>query len=73
MAKSWSPVLELMSAACAPETLDLLARFSVLTRLREHENSNLFSKLRVYDGEKLKDSDPKAKTLQEYRDAAGTT
>jgi serine protein kinase len=62
---------ELANANCAPETLDLLARFSVLTRLREHENSNLYSKLRVYDGEKLKDTDPKAKTLQEYRDAAG--
>ena len=62
---------ELESAACAPETLDLLARFSVLTRLKEHENSTLFSKLRVYDGEKLKDSDPKAKSHQEYRDAGG--
>ncbi len=62
---------ELANAPCAPETLDLLARFSVLTRLKEHENSNLYSKLRVYDGEKLKDTDPKAKTMQEYRDAAG--
>jgi len=62
---------DLSTASCAPETLDLLARFSVLTRLREHENSNLFSKLRVYDGEKLKDTDPKAKSHQEYRDAAG--
>ena len=43
----------------------------MLTRLKEHENSNLYSKLRVYDGEKLKDTDPKAKTMQEYRDAAG--
>ncbi|MEL6371549.1 MAG: PrkA family serine protein kinase [Pseudomonadota bacterium] len=62
---------ELSSAPCAPETLGLLARFSVLTRLKEHENSNLYSKLRVYDGERLKDTDPKAKTLQEYKDAAG--
>ena len=62
---------ELSSAPCAPETLGLLARFSVLTRLREHENSNLYSKLRVYDGDKLKDTDPKAKSHQEYRDAAG--
>jgi len=62
---------ELSEAPCAPETLGLLARFSVLTRLREHENSNLFSKLRVYDGDKLKDTDPKAKSHQEYRDAAG--
>jgi serine protein kinase len=62
---------ELSAAPCAPETLDLLARFSVLTRLKEHENSNLYSKLRVYDGDKLKDTDPKAKSHQEYRDAAG--
>ncbi len=62
---------DLVDAACAPETLDLLARFSVLTRLKEHENSTLFSKLRVYDGEKLKDTDPKAKSHQEYRDSAG--
>ena len=62
---------ELGSAPCAPETLEMLARFCVLTRLKEHENSNLYSKLRVFDGEKLKDTDPKAKTLQEYRDAAG--
>ena len=62
---------DLSIAPCAPETLDLLARFSVLTRLKEHENSNRFSKLRVYDGEKLKDTDPKAKSHQEYRDAAG--
>ena len=27
--------------------------------------------MRVYDGETLKDVDPKAKTLQEYRDYAG--
>jgi serine protein kinase len=62
---------ELGSAPCAPETLEMLAKFCVLTRLKEHENSNLYSKLRVYDGEKLKDTDPKAKTLQEYKDYAG--
>src|SRR6202451_4711067 len=49
----------------------MLAKFVVMTRLKEHENSNLISKMRVYDGEKLKDTDPKAKTLQEYKDAAG--
>ena len=62
---------ELKEAPCAPETLKILARFSVLSRLVPHENSNLFSKLRVYDGETLKDSDPKAKTSQEYQDHAG--
>ena len=62
---------ELSDAPCAPATLDLLARFSVLTRLKEHENSSLYSKLRVYDGESLKGTDPKAKSMQEYRDVAG--
>ena len=62
---------ELANAPCAPSTLDILSRFSTLSRLKPHENSNLFSKMRVYDGESLKDSDPHAKTIQEYRDAAG--
>lgn len=62
---------DLAEAPCAPGTLEMLARFSVLSRLREHENSNLFSKMRVYDGESLKETDPKAKPIQEYKDAAG--
>ncbi|HAD25465.1 MAG TPA: PrkA family serine protein kinase [Alphaproteobacteria bacterium] len=62
---------ELGDAQCAPDTLEMLARFSTLTRLREHENSTLYSKMRVYDGENLKDVDPKAKSVQEYRDVAG--
>jgi len=62
---------EVAGAPCAPGTLEMLAQFSVLTRLKEHENSSLFSKMRVYDGESLKDTDPHAKTIQEYRDAAG--
>ena len=64
---------ELKDAAIAPSTLEMLARFSVLTRLKPHENSSLYSKMRVYDGESLKDTDPHAKTIQEYRDAAGVT
>jgi serine protein kinase len=60
-------------APCARDTLEMMARFSVLTRLKEHENSNLYSKMRVYDGESLKDTDPNARTVQEYRDAAGVT
>lgn len=61
----------LSHAHCAPDTLKMLAQFSVLSRLRIPENSNLYSKMRIYDGENLKDTDPKAKTLQEYKDAAG--
>ena len=62
---------ELSDAPCGDETLTILSRFSTLTRLKEHENSTLYSKMRVYDGENLKDTDPKAKSVQEYRDAAG--
>ena len=61
----------LADAPCAPDTLKMLAQFSVLSRMKEPENSNVFSKHRVYNGENLKDTDPKAKTLQEYKDAAG--
>jgi serine protein kinase len=61
----------LSEASCAPDTLRMLAQFSILTRLKEHENSSIYSKLRVYDGENLKDIDPKAKSMQEYVDAAG--
>ena len=63
----------LAEAPCAPKTLDLLAQFSVMTRLKVPENSNLYSKMRIYDGENLKESDPKAKSLQEYKDNAGVT
>ncbi|GAB4339397.1 MAG: PrkA family serine protein kinase [Flammeovirgaceae bacterium] len=61
----------LKDAVCAPKTLEILAQFSILTRLKEPENSNIFSKMRVYNGETLKDTDPNAKSLQEYRDEAG--
>ncbi|HXU66877.1 MAG TPA: PrkA family serine protein kinase [Casimicrobiaceae bacterium] len=61
----------LSGAPCAPGTLDMMAQFSVLTRLKDPENSSIYSKMRVYDGETLKDVDPKAKTIQEYRDYAG--
>src|SRR5262249_19349977 len=62
---------ELASSPCAPATLETLARFSVMTRLRKHENSTIFAKMRVYDGESLKESDPKARSVQEYKDTAG--
>ena len=61
----------LSKAPCAPGTLDMLAQFSVLTRLKDPQNSSLYSKMRVYNGEGLKDIDPKAKSYQEYRDFAG--
>jgi serine protein kinase len=62
---------ELANASCAPNTLEMLARFIVLSRLSPHENSNLYSKLRVYDGESLREVDPRARSILEYREAAG--
>ncbi|WP_307270910.1 PrkA family serine protein kinase [Labrys wisconsinensis] len=64
---------ELSDAPCAPEVLEILSRFCVLSRLKEHQNSPLFSKMRVYNGDNLKDTDPKAKSIQEYREAAGVS
>ena len=61
----------LSAAPCAPDTLRMMGQFAVLSRIKEPENSSLFSKMRVYDGENLKDTDPKAKSYQEYRDYAG--
>ena len=61
----------LSAAPCAPDTLNMMSEFAILSRLKEPENSSLFSKMRIYDGENLKDTDPKAKSYQEYRDYAG--
>ena len=61
----------LSEAPCAPHTLKMLAQFIVLSRLKEPENSSIHSKMRIYDGENLKDTDPKAKSYHEYKDYAG--
>ncbi|MBC3872080.1 PrkA family serine protein kinase [Undibacterium flavidum] len=61
----------LSQAPCAPGTFKMMAQFSILSRLVEPENSSIFSKMLVYDGENLKDTDPKAKSRQEYVDYAG--
>ena len=61
----------LSQAPCAPNTLEMLARFAVLSRLKPHPNSTQFAKMRVYDGENIRETAPKARTMQEYRDAAG--
>lgn len=63
----------LSEAPCAPKTLELLSQFCIMTRLKAPENSILYSKMRVYNGENLKEVDPKAKSLQEYKDDSGIT
>lgn len=62
---------QLKNAICAPDTKEMLARFAVLSRLDVPANGgSLFSKMRIYDGETLKDVDPNAKSLNEYKDTA---
>lgn len=61
----------LNESPCAPDTLNMLAQFTVLSRIKEPENSSVYSKMRIYDGENLKDTDPRAKSMQEYKDGAG--
>jgi serine protein kinase len=61
----------LSESPCAPQTLRTLAEFTVLSRLVVPENSSVYSKLRSYNGENLKDVDPRSKSVKEYRDDAG--
>jgi len=61
----------LAKAPCAPGTLKMLAQWSILTRLKQHENSTAWAKLRVYNGDNVKDTIPNAKPHDEYKDAAG--
>tara|TARA_B100000674_G_scaffold116669_1_gene87927 strand:- start:199 stop:2124 length:1926 start_codon:yes stop_codon:yes gene_type:complete len=63
----------LSEAPCAPKTLELLSQFTVMSRLKEPTNSKLSSKMRVYNGENLKEVDPNAKSLQEYKEDSGVT
>jgi serine protein kinase len=61
----------LAAAPVAPGTLKMLAQWSILTRLKDPENSSIYAKMRVYNGENVKDTMPNAKPYEEYRDAAG--
>lgn len=60
----------LAHAPLAPHTLNLLARFSVLSRLEEHPNSTPYAKLCVYDGQDVRETEPRAKSIKEYKEAA---
>ncbi len=69
--KKYLKSTDLSKFSCAPQTLDMLAKFTILSRLKEVENSRLPLKMRVYNGENLKDSETRAKSLQEYKEMAG--
>lgn len=62
---------ELADKVCAPFTLSMLAQFIVASRLAIPDNSNLYSKMRVYNGENIKDEDTQAKPIDEYKEDAG--
>jgi serine protein kinase len=61
----------LSRASVAPKTYEMLAEFSVQSRLKRPENSAIQTKLKVYNGESVKDRDPNAKAISEYRGQAG--
>lgn len=70
---------DLRDAPCAPETLELLAQWSVLTRLKKpveskdskDKNNEIYIKMRAYNGENTKDITAKPKTILEYKNEAG--
>jgi serine protein kinase len=62
---------EIKEAPLAPFTIKSLAEFSILSRLKALANTPLELKMKVYDGENCKETDPAAKSIQEYRDLAG--
>lgn len=61
----------LSTAKCAPFTLQMLAQFMILTRLKSQDLSSPKTKMCVYNGEAMKDKDVKAKPIDEYRQLAG--
>jgi len=60
----------LVNAPVAPNTLEMLAEFCILTRLEIPENSDVVSKMKVYNGENIKEKDARAKSFQEYKDGS---
>lgn len=60
----------LVSAPLSPHTLDIVAQFVVLSRLEKPENSDVWLKLKTYDGQYMKEQYSKAKSYQEYKDTA---
>jgi len=61
----------LKDSPVAPRTLKMLADFCVQSRMINNEHVNTMTKLRVYDGENVKEKDARAKPLLEYKQMAG--
>lgn len=64
---------QLANAPVAPGTYEMLAQFSILSRLNDTALSSPYTKMQIYNGEDLKNIDVKAKTLSEYKNDAGVT
>lgn len=62
---------DLRDAVTAPQTLETLAQWIVLTRLKNPSSGKIYTKLKVYNGDYVQNTDPTAKTLKEYREEAG--
>jgi serine protein kinase len=57
-------------AALAPYTLDILAKYSVASRLEPPKGHAIMTKVLVYDGQDVLNTHPHAKDIKEYRDSA---
>lgn len=57
----------LANAHVAPHTLDLLGQFVIMSRLDSGASLSLETKMRVYNGEPMKEKDPNAKSFEEYQ------
>ena len=61
----------LSEAPCSPRTLKSLAEVSVLSRLSHSSGDELETKMKVYNGEDLKDRMNSVKPIHEYKEEAG--
>lgn len=72
--KVYKKLLKLSSlhtAACAPQTLEILAKFCVMSRLDSSDsNASIRTKIAVYNGSTAKDKDNSAKSYTEYLELA---
>jgi len=63
----------LAGAPCAPDTLDMLAQFSILSRIKEPENSSIFSKMRYTTARTSKTPTPKPSRSRNTGTPPGST
>lgn len=61
----------LSQAPCAPKTLELLATFTVVSRLHAKSDEDIQIKSKIYNGEDVKAKVNNPKSMQVYKDEAG--